>query len=288
MGSRATIAPFLVAESLLGRALQLRAHGEKQVPAGNRVTALQHAQNPPLGVGLDSLITDLAVQPIFIGRLDTRLADMGRSPIVGVIDTFELALVDAADIPDEMDAEFPLRVVAGQSGTDVDSREAVAVDRESCDLAVIEPQAQRNFFETALSGQGSQEFLFVRLGDRHDLAQFRDQRIDVVDHLGNHLEAIGRQVLGQNFALAVEDEPTRGRNRDDLDPVVLRQRGEVLMLEYLEMGEPSDEYEREYCDDDRRIDGAHRQQVRLARGILDRKDRRHRRSVPPIRIRMSP
>ena len=59
------------------------------------------------------------------------------------------------------------------------------------------------------------------------------------------------------------------------------------MLVYLEMDEPPDEYEREYCDDDRRVDGAQRQQVRLARGILDCEERRHRRSVLPIRNRMS-
>ena len=132
--------------------------------------ALQHAQNPPLGVGLDSLIADLAVQPILIRRLDPCLADMGRSPIVGLIDTIELALVDAADIPDEMDTKFPEGVVAGQSRTDVDSREAVAVDRESGDFAIIEPQTQRDLFETALSGKGRPELLFIRIGNRDDLA----------------------------------------------------------------------------------------------------------------------
>ena len=197
--------------------------------------ALQHAQNPSLGVCLDSLIADFPMQPVLIGRLDTRLPDMGCPPIVGLVEPVELALVDATDIPHEMNAESAVRVVAGQLRTYVDSGKAMAVDRESGDLAVIQPQAQGDFLETALAGQGSAEFLFIRVGNFDDFAQIRDQRIDVVDDLGYDLEAVGGQVLRQNFSFAVEYEASRRRNRDDLDTVVLRQRREVLVLENLEM-----------------------------------------------------
>ena len=260
----------------------LHVHREEQVAAGNRVVTLQHAQNPPLRVGLDALMADLAVKPVFVGRLDTRLSDMGRSSIVGLIDAVELALVDAADIPDEVDSELAMRVVAGQSRVDVDPGEAVSIDRESGDLVVVEPQAQRDLLETGLAGQDSQEFLFVRIGDFDDLAQLADQRVDVFHQLGNDLETVGRQVLRQNFTVAVEDEPPRRCNRDDLDAVVLRQSGEVPMLENLQMGESPDEREREQPDDDRRSNGTRRRQVRLAGEILDCEQPRHRWSPLPI------
>ena len=243
---------------------------------------LQHAQNPPLRVGLDALIADLAVKPVFMGRLDTRFSDMGRSSIVGLIDAVELTLVDAADIPDEVDSELAMRVVAGQPRVDVDPGETVSIDRESGDLVVVEPQAQRDLLETGSPGQDRQELLFVRFGDLDDLAQLADQHVDVFHQLGNHLDTVGRQVLRQDFTVAVEDESSRRWDRDDLDAVVLRQRGEVLVLENLQMGESPDECEREQPDDDRRGDGARRRQVRLAGEILDCEQPRHRWSPLPV------
>ena len=132
---------ILIAECQFGGTLQTYVHREEQVPAGNWIMALQHTQNAPLGIGLHTLITHFAVQLILIGRFDASLADVRRSAVVGLIDTIELALVDATDIADEMDAEFAERVVSRQPRADIDSGESMPVDRKSGDLSVIQPQA---------------------------------------------------------------------------------------------------------------------------------------------------
>ena len=131
---------------------------------------LQNPQDPSPGISLDTLISDFAMQPIFIGRLDSRLADVRRPSIVGLIDTIEFALVDAANIADDMDAMRSKRILPSQPRTDVDSGKSVPVDREPRDLPVFQPQAQRDLLETALAGNGCAERLFIRTGYLDDPA----------------------------------------------------------------------------------------------------------------------
>ena len=246
---------------------------------------LQNAQDTSLGIGLDTLVPDLAVQPVFIGRLDAGLADVRRPPIVDLTDTLELALVDAADIADDVNAESAQRIVPRQPRSDVHPRESVPIDREPRDLPVLEPQAQRDLLEPELASDGGAERLLVGIGDLDDPAQLREEHIEVVDCFRNDLEAVARQVLRQNPALAIEDESSRRRNRNDLDPIVLRQRGEVPMLEYLEMGKPPDENERQYSRDDRCPGGTRGEQHRFARRIPARQEGGHWESVLPRRLR---
>ena len=99
---------------------------------------IQYTQDASLGVGLDTLVPDLAVQPFLIGSLDPGLADVGRPSIVHLVDTIELATVDASDIADEVDAERIQRIVPGQVRPDVDSGESVPVDRECRHLVVFQ------------------------------------------------------------------------------------------------------------------------------------------------------
>ena len=225
--------PVLITEGRLGRALQSRVHGQVQVPAGNRIVTFQHPEDSSLGIGLDPLVSGLAVQPVFEGRLDTRLADVGRPSIIGLVDTIEIVLVDAADIADEMAAERSERVAPGQARNDVDSGESVPVDCEPGNLTIFQTQTERDLLEMALAGERDEERLFVLIANLDDLAQIRDQGVDVLDHLGHDLEAVGGQVLRQDLAAAIEDEPSRRRNRDDLHPIVFGQRSEVLKLDDL-------------------------------------------------------
>ena len=104
---------FVTKRSLCG-ALQPGINGKKQVLARERIVTLENAQDAPLGVGFDTLIPDLAVQPFFIRGLDPGLSNVSRPSIFGLIDTVEFPLVDTPDIAERHE---PAQIQEDSSGS---------------------------------------------------------------------------------------------------------------------------------------------------------------------------
>ena len=85
----------------------------------------------------DSSTPDLAD---VVGALVVR----GLAP---VLDALDVAVVDAADVADDVRGDLAERVLAEQPRLDLHARKAVTVDREARDLLVGQPRAQRQAFE---------------------------------------------------------------------------------------------------------------------------------------------
>jgi len=97
----------------------------------------------------------------------------------------------------------------------------VSIDRESGDLLVVEPQAQRDLLETGPPGQDSQEFLFVRIGDEaigwtpirdlpvpagtHVLSLLRNPRWQPDDRIDQKIQVNAKQETTVQFDL--ESDP---------------------------------------------------------------------------------
>ena len=63
------------------------------------------------------------MQPILVGTLDARLADVRRAGVVAAVDTLEIGLADARNVADRVRGRVAERVIARQRLLDVHTRE---------------------------------------------------------------------------------------------------------------------------------------------------------------------
>ena len=91
------------------------------------------------------------MQEFFITLFETGLADVVAAAIVGqpvfILQLFDFALVDAADMADHMREHFALRVLAEQPRFGFDAGKTVTVRGESGDFLVRQPGTDGQTFE---------------------------------------------------------------------------------------------------------------------------------------------
>lgn len=223
-------------QGVLGGLLQAAVDAQDDVLAGNRVGALEHPQHPPAGVGLDFLVANRAVQLALVEALDAGLADMVGAAVVDRVEVLQFLLVDPPDVPDRMGKVLLQRVVADELGRHVDARQAELVHRDAGDLFLVEFEHDGNRLERtppllhALLEDGP-----VVLGQAEDLHQRVEGLLQVLGAFAGDGQAEARPVVGDDHAVAVEDDPAGRRDRLHMDPVVLRQRRMVLVLGHLQV-----------------------------------------------------
>ena len=105
--------------------------------------------------------------------------------------------------------------------------------------------------------------------DGDQFAKLDQRRIEILHAFGHDLQAECRTVVGDEDAIAVVDQTTRGCNRLQLDAVAFGTAGEFFVLEQLELRiAPDDQHHRE--DDQREgLDRARTEQQRLGKDVLD-------------------
>ena len=85
----------------------------------HRRRARQHAHRVAVGIDLHLLEARGAVQVALVVLFEAALADMVRAFVVGklagLVQRLQIAIVDAADITDQVCAELALRIVAEQA-----------------------------------------------------------------------------------------------------------------------------------------------------------------------------
>ncbi len=140
-----------------------------------------------------------------------------------------------------MTADLAERVAAKKPRLDLDAFEAKALGGEAGDLFVAQLGADRHRLEApAFVDQPLEAFAITRL-DLDDLGEPVDRGVEI-GHLGRlDLERVGRVVVRQHDAVAVEDEAAVRRNGHHRDPVVLGLRRQLLVLADLQVDEPGDE-----------------------------------------------
>ncbi len=229
----------VVAEGLLGDVLQFGVQRQVKVLAGHRWGAHQGAQYPALGIGFHLAETDFAVQHILVGSFDADLANVRGAAVVGSIDALQVAFVDPSDITERVGRQRAVRVVARQAGDDVDAGELVPVDGKARHFLVAEVKAQRYRLEGRRACAQVVETLAIDVADIDQLCQPVQRALHVAYLLGGDLEPVGGQVVGQDETVAVEDQSAVGRQRQDLDAVVVGQSDEVFVRHHLQVNQPS-------------------------------------------------
>jgi hypothetical protein len=89
----------------------------------------------------------LAVERKFVVLLEAGLAEVLGAAVVRflvrLLDLFEVAIVNAADVAEEMRGKFSHRVLTEETRLDIHAGKAVAVGDEFCHLLVGEARADR-------------------------------------------------------------------------------------------------------------------------------------------------
>ena len=111
----------------------------------------------------------------------------------------------------------------------------MTIDGEARHLVLGQAQAHRYALEATLALHALGDAAAILVGDLDELAELAEQRAEIVDLLGHDLEDVCRRIHRERDAVAIVDEAAGRRQRHDLDPIVLRQRAEVLELDHLQL-----------------------------------------------------
>ncbi len=111
--------------------------------------------------------------------------------------------------------------------------------------------------------------------DLDDATERRDQDVEILDVLGDDLQAVAGGILSEQHAVAIVDEPSGRRQGHDLHPIVLGERAEVLVLRHLELKHPQHQNQGQSEDSEARGDDPALEEPSLAGDILDCEDGDH-------------
>ena len=248
-----------VAERRFRGLLQAYVQRELQVVPGNGRRTRKRADRTAAGVDFDLLHARGAVQLALVRELDADFADVIGAFVIGrlfpVFDALDVAIVDAADVADDVRGHFAERIMAEQSRLDFDPGEAVAVNREARDFLVGEPRAQREALEVLRLLEQALEALAVARLNLDDLGELVDGFIEVLHPRRGDLQRISRIALRKHDAIAIRDDATVGNDGHDRDAVAFGERLIRSVLDQLQVNEAA-EQARE-CHHDQRAGESH-------------------------------
>ncbi|MNE14072.1 hypothetical protein D3C80_1069310 [compost metagenome] len=238
-------------ERSLGGLLQFDVQAQDDVLAGNRIGTLEHAQYAAPGVGLDFLVTHLAVQFRLVETLDAGFADVVGAAVIDRVQRLELFLVDPPHVAHRVSKVRPLGIVTNQLRDHFHARQAELVNGDPGDLLFAQLKQDRHRLERPAP-------LTHALLEDHPVFGRQFQHFDdhvehllpVAGTLAGHAQAETRPVIGNHHAVAVENQPASRRNRLHVDAVVFRQGRVVLVLDHLQEIQTRDQHrnQRHHCN----------------------------------------
>ena len=222
-----------MAQPCLHVVLQIAVDGHLDVGPVVALAPVELAHDPAHGVDLDAFGPRLAAQLFLVFGLDSDLADLEARDAqhrLGVLVAGEVALGHRADVAHHMREVAVLRVKARQADLGGDPRKGRGVDRDSADRLPAHPIGDGDRQEgsrAAHLGQSAVELVLVQFDQRRE---FGDHILDVTGVFADDGDAVGRGVLGDDLALAVEDASAARRDQPHVDAVFLGQQAELVRL----------------------------------------------------------
>ena len=241
--------------------------------AGHRRLILEGADDAPAVVDLDLLITGLAMQQIFVILLDAELADVAGGRVVGqlalLVEFLQIGGIDACHIPQGVGEGLPIGIEAFEIGLDAGARVLVLVEREGRHLLLGELIGQGDRVETAVALH-LLEKIVLRLGVEFEQQdQLVEHLGEIVDLLGDDLEAEHRTVFRQQHPVAIEDQPAWRRDWHHLDTVVVGAGLVVVVMDHLHHIEVQQQHQGQDDDAGHGDHGSTAEEGRLGVVILD-------------------
>ncbi len=134
-------------------------------------------------------------------------------------------------------------VIADQLGGDLHTDQAMPVDGKHRDVFLAERQLERNrLVGPPATKQAAAKALDLRLADAHQRAQLGDEGIQIGYPFANQSKAVNGPVVGQQHAVAIENQAAGRRQRFDTQTIALGEVGEMLILKDLQLDETSHEH----------------------------------------------
>ena len=181
------------------------------------------------------------MQQRLVAVLDTGLAGLRGAGVARRVEFFEVRGGQSPHVTDSMSNVLALRIVAYQPRPEVDSRKTWPLNRESCDLLVVEPRVERHRLETRTAFAEILDALNIARIDEFQRCQPLQGRVDIGHLLRDQFELVGGQVFRERAALAVEHQAADGRYRLNPDTVAEGAFREMLVIEDLQLDEPGND-----------------------------------------------
>ena len=179
------------------------------------------------------------MQEFFITLLKPCLADVVAAAVIGqavfAFQLFDFALVDAADVADDMREHFALRILAEQPCLGFDTGEAVAVRCKARDFLVREPGADGQTFEAFAFLEQLAEAAAVTGSDFNHLGKFVNRRVQVRYFAGRDFKRVSGIVMCQLNAVTVNNDPPMRRDGLNRYAVGFSKSTVVTMLDHLQV-----------------------------------------------------
>ena len=178
------------------------------------------------------------MQLVLVEALDAGLADKMGPRIAPRIQALELLGIDAPHIAQGMGHHLGIGIVAQQLCLHLDPGQQVAIDRQSCDLPLVEVAHQQGGLIGALTlARAHSEGLHLLGRELENLHQPSQGGIEVLGPLTHQREVVGGPVLGQQLAVAVVDQAPSRWQWLDSHPILLGTSGVDLVLHDLKIGQ---------------------------------------------------
>ena len=224
-------------------------------------------------VHLDLLISDFAVQRALVKAFDAELADVLRRAVSdhrSRVHRLEIVLADSSHRADRVRRQRGVRIVTYELRVHLRTDQAKPIHSQRGVLLFRQRDLEWNRLErpapvlVALT-----EVVDLVVRKRDELADFSQQLVQVAHAFLHDRQREHRPVVREQHAMAIEDQPARRRERLELNPVLVRSRRVLVVIEHLELHEPRDEYERAAEREQEQYDHARREARALARRVLE-------------------
>ena len=149
--------------------------------------------------------------------------------VIGLFDGGKIGFADATDIADHMSKVLAERIMTREPRLDDETRKAEAIDRESREFLRRQIAFQGHTFEASRELELLLELLDLVVGQIQHAAQLMQSGVHIGDVFGHHGQRKRRTILGQQGTVATVDQATRRWQRQNLQPIVMRQGGEVIV-----------------------------------------------------------
>ena len=127
----------VVTKCRFGHRLHAGINRQVKIVPGDWRGTVQYADDASLGSDFNLLKPYLAVQQFFIGLLNAVFTDMGGAAVVGAVESLERFFIDTTDIAECMYCLWAQRIMSRQASRNINSREAMTVNRKTCHLFIV-------------------------------------------------------------------------------------------------------------------------------------------------------
>jgi hypothetical protein len=243
--------------------LQVEVDGEQRVRAGLALGAVELAHHAADGIDLDLDRAGAAAQAVLERTLDALLAEAHGGELQDrIVAAGQILVGGATGVADDVAHQLAFGIVARLAEVDEHAGKVRGVELQSRHFLPTEILAHHHGLGIAAAAQLAQQAIPLGLAEAEDGIEPVDQNVGAAAAVGGRHGSEVVAVDGERLAAAVENQAARRRQQPQIDAVLLRQRGEALGLDDLELVKPAGQRRQQHRLRPAEQQGAAREQSR--------------------------